>query len=66
MPLLNDMARCQGRKKMSRDTDLICGSRQSCARYVERLDGGPRTMAYAYLCSDGDDRYIPAEKPNDH
>lgn len=64
MPLLYDMARCQGHKTNA-DTETLCAFRYSCARYVERHQGGPRTMTYAYLCADGDDSYIPAEKDRD-
>lgn len=68
--LLNDMARCQGlyRTEIMAGVDhsWVCKRRNTCARYVERNQGGPRTMTYAYLCSEGDDSYIPAEKPNDH
>lgn len=71
MPLLNDMARCHGIKKIDENRatgvrfEWQCTRRKTCARYVERNQGEPRTMIYAYLCSEGDDSYIPAEKAND-
>lgn len=66
MPLLNDMARCEGGEQLlPTGTYAPCYRRETCARYVERYTGGPRTMTYAYLCSEGDDSYIPAEKPHD-
>lgn len=65
MPLLYDMARCQGTFE-TRGQKVInyCPRRRECARYVERNQGGPRTMTYAYLCSEGDDSYIPVEINN--
>lgn len=72
MPLLNDMARCQGVDKVHSDKvsgvyfEFICTIRNHCARYIERNQGGPRTMTYAHLCCEGDDSYIPTEKPNDN
>lgn len=66
MPLLNDMARCEGwRETKGQKVVSYCPRRRECARYVERRQGGPRTMTYAYLC-DADDRYIPVEKPNEN
>ena len=70
MPLLNDKARCQGVKKIDENRatgvrfEWQCTRRKTCARYVERYQGGPRTMTYAYLCDGEDDMYIPAGKPN--
>ena len=66
MPLLNDMARCAGEKPEQNMDYGVCTRRNDCSRYVERNTGGPRTMTYAYLCSEGDDMYIPTEKPNDN
>lgn len=64
--LANDMARCEGEKSTPDERYLwVCYRRETCARYVERDTGGPRTMQYAYLC-DEDDMYIPAEKPNEN
>lgn len=67
MPILNDMARCDGEKVVGRFVDertqAICEKRETCARYVERNTGGPRTPHHHYLCDEGD-MYIPAEKPN--
>lgn len=71
MPLPNDMGRCHGVNKIEHDKtngayfSWICPHRKHCARYVERNQGGPRTMIYAYLCTDGEDNYIPAEKQHD-
>lgn len=61
MPLLHDMARCQGEKELPSNRTQLCIRRNHCARYVERNQGGPRTMKYWYLCSEGDDNYIPVK-----
>ena len=66
MPLMNDMARCMGDMHLPTTGRWICDRRETCARYVERHQGGPRTMTYAYLCSEGDDNYIQAEKCRDN
>lgn len=67
MPLLNDMARCEGwRETKGQKVVSYCPRRRECARYVERRQGGPRTGRFAYICMDGVDEYLPVEKPNDH
>jgi hypothetical protein len=60
--LLNDMARCHGDTHLNTTGRWLCDKRETCARYVERNTGGPRTMQYAYLCLYGADLYIPVEK----
>lgn len=65
MPLLNDVGRCFGMHHANLESSFTCDRRETCACYVERNQGGPRTMTYAYLCGDGDDNYIPAEKDRD-
>lgn len=66
MPLLYDVARCLGMQHAALESSFTCDRRETCARYVERKQGGPRTMTYANLCCDGDDMYIPAEKCRDN
>lgn len=69
MPLLNDMARCQGVNKIDHDKtngvyfSWICTHRKHCARYVERNRGDARTPRHQYLCEEGD-MYIPVENLN--
>lgn len=65
MPLLNDMARCMGYLNVNGE-EYQCEKRETCARYVERRQGGPRTGRFAYICLDGVDEYIPVEKPNEN
>jgi len=65
MPLLNDMARCQGEMAHPSNRIKLCTRRYSCARYLERNWCGQNAPHYAYLCEEGD-MYIPAEKPNDN
>ena len=71
MPLLNDMARCHGLKKLDENRatgvcfEWLCTKRAKCARYVERHTGSDRTPYFEYLCRINDESYIPAEKPND-
>lgn len=61
MPLLYDIARCQGAledKTTGYANVWTCDRRETCARYIERNQGGPRTMTHANLCSEGGDSYI--------
>jgi hypothetical protein len=68
--LLNDMARCEGQKydqerRCAAWPIYVCNRRETCARYVERNTGGPRTMSYSYLCDlqkTAGDMYIPVKK----
>lgn len=66
MPLLNDVARCQGEKIIGRFVDepiaVKCNKRETCARYVERHTGSERTPNYAYLCLEDYGDYIQVKK----
>lgn len=60
--LLNDMARCMGSKDLRHNVIALCDRRETCARYLERGSGGPRTPHHPYLCDDEGDMFIPVEK----
>ena len=58
MSLLHDVCRCLGEQTAIH----TCTRRESCARYVERNNGGPRTPYSMFLCPGQDDyfqNYIP-------
>lgn len=65
MPLLNDMARCIGRREVSRNETILCAVRHSCQRYRYRSQGGPNTLTYDLLC-EKTEMYIPVENNHDH
>lgn len=63
--LMNDMARCMGMTQTFCGMPVFCPWRQKCARFVDQDTGGPNTVKFAYLCEEGNDSYIPTEKPRD-
>ena len=55
MKLPNDVARCRGSEYLYSDehlgvTKIPCQFRETCARYIQRDERGPRTPVYLHLC----------------
>ena len=63
--LMNDQARCEGRRVVSRNESILCAARHTCQRFVYRRQGGPNTLTWDMLC-EKTEMYIPVENHDNH
>ena len=62
--LLNDQARCEGRRIVSKNETITCAARHTCQRHVYRKRGGYNTLTWDLLC-EKTEMYIPVENHDD-